>query len=232
MAPNWDVIYMLKTPHTWTRSWSRSRRKRKSGRSRRSGIRRRSRRLSGSKLLKLPFLWKFASFFLSCRKKKYVRGVIGTISMDCSSTHFVWKRGGGSEDKVIPADKQILKWKLPYTPPPTGTRPFEWLQANECVSFGFKQMAANQLLSNQVAGLQFPDAWESALKFYNHQQFNISSTSVSEWVFLKCSAIFLRQEIVNQKFETHPVKSYITKHLLINGMWRKTNFINLKLRRF
>ena len=41
--------------------------------------------------------------------------------------------------------------------------------------------------------------------------------------FLKCSAIFFRQEIVNQKLETHPVKSYITKQLLINGMWRKTN---------
>ena len=43
-------------------------------------------------------------------------------------------------------------------------------------------------------------------------------TSVSEGFFLKCSAIFFRQEIVNQKLETHPVKSYITKQLLINGM--------------
>ena len=43
-------------------------------------------------------------------------------------------------------------------------------------------------------------------------------TSVSEGFFLKCSAIFFRQEIVNQKWETHPVKSFITKQLLIYGM--------------
>ena len=30
------------------------------------------------------------------------------------------------------------------------------------------------------------------------------STSVSEGVFLKCLAIFFRQEIVNQKLDTHP----------------------------
>ena len=32
-----------------------------------------------------------------------------------------------------------------------------------------------------------------------------------KFFFLKCSAIFFRQKIVDQKLETHPVKSYITK---------------------
>ena len=41
---------------------------------------------------------------------------------------------------------------------------------------------------------------------------------VFEGFFLKSSAIFFRQEIVNQKMETHPVKSYITQQLVINGI--------------
>ena len=36
-------------------------------------------------------------------------------------------------------------------------------------------------------------------------------TRVSEGFFQKCSAIFFRQEIVNQKLETHPLKSSIKK---------------------
>jgi hypothetical protein len=39
------------------------------------------------------------------------------------------------------------------------------------------------------------------------------STTVSEGFILKCLAIFFRQENVNQKYETHPVKSYFTKQL-------------------
>ena len=35
-----------------------------------------------------------------------------------------------------------------------------------------------------------------------------SDTTVSEGFSLKCFAIFSRQDNVNQKFETHPVKSY------------------------
>ena len=40
-------------------------------------------------------------------------------------------------------------------------------------------------------------------------------TTVSEGFFLTGLAIFFRQEIVNQKYETHPVKSYFAKQLLL-----------------
>ena len=39
-------------------------------------------------------------------------------------------------------------------------------------------------------------------------------TAVSDGFFLKCMAIFFRQENVNQKYETHSVNSYFTKHML------------------
>ena len=40
-------------------------------------------------------------------------------------------------------------------------------------------------------------------------------TTDSKEFFLKCLAIFFKQENVNQKYETHPVKSYFNKQLLI-----------------
>ena len=43
-------------------------------------------------------------------------------------------------------------------------------------------------------------------------------TTVSEGFFMNCLAIFFRQENVNQKYETHPVQSCITKHLLFISM--------------
>ena len=43
---------------------------------------------------------------------------------------------------------------------------------------------------------------------------NLDNTTVSEGLLMKCLAIFLRQENVNQKNETHPVKFYFTKQLL------------------
>ena len=43
-------------------------------------------------------------------------------------------------------------------------------------------------------------------------------TSVSKGFFPKCLAIPFRQENVNQKSETHPVKSYFTKQLLFIPM--------------
>ena len=53
-----------------------------------------------------------------------------------------------------------------------------------------------------------------------------------EGFFLKCLAIFFRQEIVNKKLETHPVKSYITKQLFLMVCEGRQNYNNQKLRRF
>ena len=46
------------------------------------------------------------------------------------------------------------------------------------------------------------------------------------WTLIYLSvALGLRQDNVNQKYETHPVKSYFTKHVLLISVivWRKTN---------
>ena len=44
--------------------------------------------------------------------------------------------------------------------------------------------------------------------------YTLCGTTVSEGFFLKCLAIFFRQDNINQKYKTHPVKSYFTKQLL------------------
>ena len=51
----------------------------------------------------------------------------------------------------------------------------------------------------------------------------LKDTSVSEGFFVKYLAIFFREENVNQKYETRPVKAYFTKQLLFIIMWSKTN---------
>ena len=43
-------------------------------------------------------------------------------------------------------------------------------------------------------------------------------TTVFNGFFLRCMAILFRQENVNKKYETHPVKSYFTKQLVFISM--------------
>ena len=50
---------------------------------------------------------------------------------------------------------------------------------------------------------------------------NIHFTTFSEGFFMKGLAIFFRQDNVNQKYKTHPVKSYFIKQLLFISMQRK-----------
>ena len=61
--------------------------------------------------------------------------------------------------------------------------------------------------SHFTEGVDFAYCWSCLWK-------GLRLTSVSEGFFLKCPAIFFRQENVNQKIETHPVKFYFTKQLL------------------
>ena len=58
-------------------------------------------------------------------------------------------------------------------------------------------------------------AWESKNV---HVVFKCVFTTVSERFFVKYLAIFFREENVNQKYETHPVKSCFTKQLLFISM--------------
>ena len=44
------------------------------------------------------------------------------------------------------------------------------------------------------------------------------ATTVSEGLFVKYLAIFFKEENVNQKYETHRVKSYFTKQLVFISM--------------
>ena len=70
------------------------------------------------------------------------------------------------------------------------------------------------MLLNWMHQYIYPFQYKKLIK--NADQYTSSSlTTVSEGFFLKCLAFFFKQDNVNLKYETHPVKSYFTKRLFI-----------------